>query len=464
MSFSQILVNRKWPRSAYTLEALEQRYFLSSGSLDPTFWAAGRLIDGRIMPYSYSDLQILMQSDGKILVGGTDVGGTDQRSGVFIARYNADGTKDASFSGDGIFQVDDGGFMKIAIQGDGKILLADYMGVYRLNPDGAIDTSFANHGLWFDAFIYDMLLLRNGKILVADSAPWAHDSPGGLTRLNEDGTEDSTFARPQRPALGDGDLWRELQEMPDGRILALIDTWTDKDVSYLARFTADGLYDDSFGPAPTSGVKPITPQTDDYTGYVEDIALTPAGDMYVLITDNFVTLYHYRVDGTTDPHFGPDGVNLFSSIEEPSRLTIESDGKILVATWEPELVVKRFNANGTIDPTFGENGTAHIGPMTYFQDSIATVVEDGEGRLVLVGESFLENGDSQLILARLGADQHPTPPATPTEPRAQDSPQEFATESPANKAEDDADWVDHESLFSDEVIDPWGDEDSTVWD
>jgi hypothetical protein len=125
--------------------------------------------------------------------------------------------------------------------------------------------------------------------------------------------------------------------------------------------------------------------------------------------------------------------------------------------------VKRFNADGSIDPTFGTNGTAHIGPTTYFQDSIATVVEDSEGRLVLVGESFLENGDSQLILAHLGDDQNPTQPGTPTKPEAQGSSQEFVTESPANKVEDDADELDQESLFSNEVIDPWGDEDSTVW-
>src|SRR5258705_10178468 len=93
---NQILVNRRWPGLAFQLEALEQRYFLSSGALDPGFWAAGRLIDNRIKPYNYSDLQVLMQSDGKILVGGTD-----QHNRVFVARYNAKRTKDTSFSGDG---------------------------------------------------------------------------------------------------------------------------------------------------------------------------------------------------------------------------------------------------------------------------------------------------------------------------------------------------------------------------
>src|SRR6476646_5810240 len=96
------VVNRRWPRSIYELEVLEQRYFLSAGFFDFTFADGGKLIDVFFNHESTTEIQVLVQRDGKILVGGDQRGG-----GVFIARYNPDGTFDSSFASEGQFTTSD---------------------------------------------------------------------------------------------------------------------------------------------------------------------------------------------------------------------------------------------------------------------------------------------------------------------------------------------------------------------
>ena len=117
---------------------------------------------------------IALQSDGKILVGGrfNNYDGTTQNR---ITRLNPDGSRDTSFNiGTGF---DDGGFDSvdsIALQSDGKLLVGgsftSYNGVTqnritRLNPDGSRDTSF-DIGTGFDDDILSIALQSDGKILV----------------------------------------------------------------------------------------------------------------------------------------------------------------------------------------------------------------------------------------------------------------------------------------------------------
>ena len=78
-----------------------------------------------------------MQSDGKILVGGSNLGNG------YIYRLNGDGSTDTSFAANGVLN---GSVISIAEQSDGKIL---YCGnnntdgyVVRLDSNGSTDTTF----------------------------------------------------------------------------------------------------------------------------------------------------------------------------------------------------------------------------------------------------------------------------------------------------------------------------------
>ena len=155
------------------------------------------------------------QPDGKlVLVGSTSTGGGD----FAIARLNADGTPDTTFSGDGKQTVNFGGVdnaLGVAIQPDGKIVVAGTGGggndmvVARLNADGSPDTSFSPpDGLAFVNFggndaANAMALQPDGKIVLVGSTDAVGSGDFAVARLNADGTPDTSFS-------GDGKLTARL--------------------------------------------------------------------------------------------------------------------------------------------------------------------------------------------------------------------------------------------------------------
>lgn len=142
----------------------------TDGSIDAAF-DPGSGADG------YGINNIVVQDDGKILISGefTVYNGT-ARSG--IARLNADGSLDTSFDpGTG---VEEGRVVSMAIQADGKILAAGRFkyngvtinGVARLNENGSLDLSLdTGEGVKNDgisgAVVNSMALQNDGKILLA---------------------------------------------------------------------------------------------------------------------------------------------------------------------------------------------------------------------------------------------------------------------------------------------------------
>lgn len=178
---------------------------------------------------------IVVQSDGRVLIGGssTSFDGTN-RGG--IARLNANGSLDNSFNpGTGT----DGSVSSVALQPDGKVLIAGYFtavngtnrnGLARLNSNGSLDGGFnpATAG-------WPLALQPDGKVLV-----------GGYTRLNADGSRDSSF----NAGPGPYGVVRAIALQPDGKVLIGGDLTTIHGQSRkaIARLNADGGLDTSFHP------------------------------------------------------------------------------------------------------------------------------------------------------------------------------------------------------------------------
>lgn len=141
---------------------------------------------------------LAVQTDGKVLLGGTFSGGS-------IKRLNPDGTVDNTFSG-GI-SFGSATVYSIKVQPDGKILVGGHSittynsincpdNLIRLNQDGTIDTSFNSGGSGFvDGSIFVIEVQPDGKILVGGGFNFYNGSecPDHLVRLNTTGTIDSTF-------------------------------------------------------------------------------------------------------------------------------------------------------------------------------------------------------------------------------------------------------------------------------
>lgn len=134
----------------------------SNGSIDSSFDISNRL-DSTVY-------DIVLQSDGKILVGGdfTNFGGNSQN---YIIRLNSNGTKDTSFNiGNGF----NGSVYAIALQSDSKIIVGGSFNYFdnndlfngyivRLDSNGSLDTYF---GYGLDNDVNKITIQSDDKILV----------------------------------------------------------------------------------------------------------------------------------------------------------------------------------------------------------------------------------------------------------------------------------------------------------
>jgi uncharacterized delta-60 repeat protein len=166
----------------------------ADGSLDNTFDGDGKLTTqvGTTNDHAYD---IVIQSDGKIVIVGNTVGFSN--TDLMLLRYNSNGSLDNSFDGDGKLVIDistQDDFRSISLQNDGKIIVGgdvlngseqDFAAV-RINTDGSLDNSFDGDGRAFlpisnsDNKAWGMAL-TTGRIYIA-----------GHTAMN--GTEDFVIA------------------------------------------------------------------------------------------------------------------------------------------------------------------------------------------------------------------------------------------------------------------------------
>jgi len=213
----------------------------SDGSIDNTFSIGTGFNDG---------VQVIqLQSDGKILVGGrfTSYNGTTINR---IIRLNSDGSIDNTFNiGTGFNNV----FLTIKIQSDGKILLGGTFTLYdgttrnriiRLNSDGSIDNTF-NIGTGFNSFVNSIQIQSDGKILVGGGFTSYNGTTSNLIiRLNSDGSIDDTF----NIGTGFNDFVNTLTTQSDGKILVggQFTSYNGTTSNRIIRLNSDGSRDDTF--------------------------------------------------------------------------------------------------------------------------------------------------------------------------------------------------------------------------
>lgn len=236
----------------------------SDGSLDTDFFGVGIVITAVSSGNDYAS-GVVIQSDGKIVVGG-------HASNSFAAvRYNANGSIDNSFSGDGkvIFSVGVGGrsgASKIALQSDGKIVAAGYsyngigndMAAIRLNPDGSLDTSFSGDGQVITpvgsySSANSVAVQKDGRIiLVGGSKNDSNNEDFAVVRYNMDGSLDSGFSGDGMVTtpVGSRDDWASSVALaPDGKIV-VVGYSKSADVDWpifaVVRYLPDGSLDTTF--------------------------------------------------------------------------------------------------------------------------------------------------------------------------------------------------------------------------
>ncbi len=191
-----------------------------TGSLDNTF-------ADFTGPTVFSIKALALQTDGKLLVGGSYYHSTGNlRAG--LKRLNTDGSVDATFSGliEGASDAFDtqylGDIQEIAIQPDGKILVAgDFSqfngtarnGIARLTNTGALDTTFNPDA---NALVSALLPLPDGSLLIGgDFTTIGGATATRIARLSASGSLDTSFAA----AGGHGGTVEDFALQSDGNVI-----------------------------------------------------------------------------------------------------------------------------------------------------------------------------------------------------------------------------------------------------
>jgi len=170
----------------------------SAERLGPVRLNSNGALDNTFSPTAYSDknavyiMDVIVQPDGKILIGGTYSAPNIPGSGIrsFIARLNSDGSADQTFQA----YEETGEISTFRLLQDGKILIANQQSnksnIFRLNTDGSIDSSF-NAGTGANGRTNALLILESGKIMVGGKFTTFDGQPrGNLALINADGSLD----------------------------------------------------------------------------------------------------------------------------------------------------------------------------------------------------------------------------------------------------------------------------------
>ena len=252
--------------------------------------------------------------------------GQPARGRFALARYNIDGTLDASFGGDGRvttnFSASADFANGVAIQTDGKIVATGRAGgsggrvaVARYNTDGTLDTSFSGDGKVATNFTAGddradhVAIQDDGSIVVAGTAGnFSRNARFALVRYSADGTLDATFG-------GDGKVTTNVTPGFDAAFALAIQPGDQKIVAAgearrkvaVLRYNPDGSLDSTF-----SGDGKVTTNFTTGLDYADDVALEPGGKVVTAGSADYFghsrfAVARYDSDGTLDTTFGGDG-------------------------------------------------------------------------------------------------------------------------------------------------------------
>jgi uncharacterized delta-60 repeat protein len=391
------------------------RELFADGVLDATYTDAASF-NTKFNNFVYA---VAIQSDGKVLIGGdfTNYGGFTNRSR--LVRLNPDGTLDTAFCAAAVDSGQFGtgsGIRTIVVQPDGKILVGGgfttHAGVtnrnrlVRLNSDGTTDAVFsaaASDSNKFSNEVWSIVVQPDNKVLVGGIflAYGGFSGRNYLTRLNSDGTLDAAFVNDVVDGSRFGDPGGPISEKgvfsmvqnPDESIVIAGNYVNYNGVSgrsRLIKISVTGVLDATYTDNASFSNK--------FSAQIRSIARQSDGK--IIVGGNFTNyggstgrdrLVRLETDGNLDTGFttfAADGAKFNAII---LAVTVQSDGKILVggsftnyngfANWS-RLV--RLNTGGLFDQQFSDN---------FFGDNnlVRAVRQDSLGR-VYVGGDFIDYG------------------------------------------------------------------------
>jgi len=394
----------------------------------------------------------LAPGDNLITVTGTNSVGNAVSDEVVISRFH-DGELDLTFDADGIVNDPylDPYFNKplpcrpksVKLQDNGKIIVL--AGSYdideeahleycifltRYNTDGSIDISFGPDGDGRVRSVFDsvnninpraMVIQSDGKIVVASED---NDTELVLVRYNSDGSLDTTFGTDGSVITDFGDdVLKECMDMvlqDDGKIIIIGTLYVDAD-SYdealILRYNTDGSLDTSFDHdgkvviklASRARPKSVVIQND---GKILVAARRDDPDPGIAFC-----VTRFEINGYLDRTFGDDGMlnTTFPEMGVTSYCVgLQSDGRIIVSgmaipsgeTDCKRFAMARYNTDGSLDTSFGTDGFSapDIGVQLYRSVKNGMVIQRDDKIVIASRDKRDDYADVDAVFARYTAD------------------------------------------------------------
>ena len=342
-----------------------------------------------------------------------------QTTGTLDSTFGTGGRVTTFFGGDGL---NGDNAYSIAVQTNGKIVVAGIttnlddttdFGLARYNSNGALDATFGTGGKVKTTFAnFDgaraVAIQSDGKIVAAGFAHLVNgDFDFALARYNSNGTLDTTFGTGGKkttafgaPSVAQGNA---IAIQKDGKIVVSGLTIVNNIANFaVARYNTNGTLDTTFG----SGGKAVT----DFGAHDRSFSVALQADGKIVaggMRGNDFALARYNANGTLDGTFGSGG-KVITDFGGPNEIAlgvaIRLDGKIVAvgstfASARTAFAVARYNGNGTLDTTFGTGGKTTTSFVGSLGDQAFSVAIQPDGKAVVAGSAVV-NLNTQFAVAR----------------------------------------------------------------
>ncbi len=369
-----------------------------NGDIDNSFGMNGIATPILFNPFYNSNL-LNLQYDGKIVLASMNTNITGVNNDLpFVIRYNIDGTLDTTFNNNGMLNINAtfNQINDIRTLPDEKMLLLvngqiinnntyfPVFKIYKLNPDGSFDNSFASNGEFYSDTIYSdakkINIKNDGSLIVSGSfINYTNntDDPTLLHRLidvklSSSGILENTtiFNLKQNFNEYNGTI-----EQANGKIITFLNS------NKLVRYNADGSIDTTFG---------INGNIDINNTFSNKIVKQPDG-FFLLYQPNSTKIYRRNSDGIIDTSFGVGGELNLVNDGYFNEVHPTSDNKLLVLSTDYSYFIQKFNNNGTVDASFVLNDFDNFGLFGRFN-----FFDDNEGE---IAQNLIIQSDNKIIIA-----------------------------------------------------------------
>ena len=299
----------------------------------------------------------------------------------------------------------------------------------KYNSDGSIDINFGANGRLFlpsgniASNANGIVELENNKLIVGGwYVPSGTNVDVLVIRTNSNGIVDSSFGLNGAATMDidHRDYVEAMVVQPDGKIIVVGELGKNEyDLLriFLARFNLNGSIDSSFGIDGHVSTKFDEAVTCPSVILQEDGKIVIGGTYNILSSRPSYYAARYNPNGSKDNGFGENGLARYtfgvgqsgeSWANDLHALAIQQDGKIICAGnqgdfvhWSYDMGIVRFNPDGTLDHSYGEDGTVKIN-YPGFYSQINTLQMQSDGKLI-AGAAAQNDGAAKdpMLLMRI---------------------------------------------------------------